>query len=158
MTKEKTGNAIVASNRKAGHDYLLGERVEAGLVLIGSEIKSIRAHQVNLADGYVEERGGELWLLNVHIDEYKQANRFGHEAKRARKLLLHRKEIAQLIAQMREKGMSLIPTQLYLKNGRAKVEIAVAKGKKQYDKRDAIADRDAKLNIRRMMKEKSYDD
>jgi len=158
MAKAKTGIVVVASNRKAGHDYTLGERVEAGLVLIGSEIKSIRAHQVNLADGYVEERGGELWLLNVHIDEYKQANRFGHEPKRTRKLLLHRKEINRLIGQMREKGISLIPTQLYLKDGRAKVEIAVAKGKKQYDKRDAIADRDAKLNIRRMMKEKRYDD
>ncbi len=148
---------VIATNSKASHNYTLGERFEAGLVLIGSEIKSIRARKVNLGDGYVEERGGELWLLSVHIAEYAQANRFGHEPLRARKLLLHRKEIASLIGKIRERGYTLVPTRLYLKKGRAKVEIAVAKGKKDYDKRDAIATREANLDIRRRLKEQRFD-
>ncbi len=148
---------LIASNNKAAHNYTLGERFEAGLVLIGSEIKSIRAHKVSLNDGYVEERGGELWLLNVHIAEYAQANRFGHEPRRPRKLLLHRKEIAHLIGKLRERGYTLVPTRLYLKKGRAKVEIAVAKGKKEYDKREAIAKREANLDIRRRLKEQRFD-
>ncbi len=148
---------VIATNSKASHNYTLGERFEAGLVLIGSEIKSIRARKVNLGDGYVEERGGELWLLSVHIAEYAQANRFGHEPLRARKLLLHRKEIAYLIGKIRERGYTLVPTRLYLKKGRAKVEIAVAKGKKDYDKRDAIATREANLDIRRRLKEQRFD-
>ncbi len=148
---------VIATNKKASHNYTLGERFEAGLALIGSEIKSIRAHKVNLSDGYVEERGGELWLLNVHIAEYAQADRFGHEPLRPRKLLLHRKEIAHLIGKLRERGCAIVPTRLYLKRGRAKVEIAVAKGKKEYDKREAIAKREANLDIRRRLKEKRFD-
>ena len=160
MAKTTTGTdfEVVASNRKASHDYSLEDRYEAGLVLIGSEIKSIRDHNVNLSDGYVEERGGELWLVNVHITEYKEASRFGHEARRPRKLLLHRKEIAKLIARVREKGYTIVPTRIYLKRGKAKVEIALARGKKQYDKRAAIADRDSDRDLKRVIKEGRYEE
>ncbi|PJF36755.1 MAG: SsrA-binding protein [Candidatus Thermofonsia Clade 1 bacterium] len=155
--KEQNDFVIIATNKKASHNYNLIERYEAGLVLIGSEIKSIRKREVNLSDGYVEERSGELWLLNVHIPEYAQAHRFGHEPRRPRKLLLHRKEIAHLIGKLRERGYTIVPTRLYLKHGRAKVEIAVAKGKKEYDKRHEIAKRDADLEIRRRLKEGRFD-
>jgi len=156
-TKEKSGRQVVATNREARHEYTLEETFEAGLVLIGSEIKSVREHRVTLKDGYVEERGGELWLMNVHINEYREASHFGHEAKRPRKLLLNKKEIARLISRVRERGYTIVPTQMYLKNGRAKVEIALAKGKKQYDKRDAIAERDANRDLRRAVKEGQWD-
>jgi SsrA-binding protein len=156
--KTQSDFVVIATNSKASYNYTLGERYEAGLVLIGSEIKSIRERKVNLSEGYVEERGGELWLLGVHIAEYAQANRFGHEPLRPRKLLLHRKEIAHLIGKLRERGYTLVPTRLYLKKGRAKVEIAVAKGKKLYDKRQAVAKREADLDIRRRLKEQRFDD
>lgn len=158
MAKLKGEREVIATNRKARHDYILEDTFEAGLVLIGSEIKSVRNRQVQLVDGYVEERGGELWLLNVHIAEYKEASRFGHEAKRPRKLLLHRKEINRLISRVREKGYTIVPTQVYLKNGKAKVEIALARGKKQYDKRESIADREAARNLRRAVKERRYEE
>ncbi len=153
MSKEG-GREVVATNRKAHHEYTLEDSVEAGLVLMGSEVKSIREHRVNLKDGYVEEKGGELWLINVHISEYDQASVFGHDPLRPRKLLLHKKEIARLITRMRERGYTLVPTLMYLKNGRAKVEIAVARGKKQYDKRAAISERDNKRDIERALKER----
>jgi SsrA-binding protein len=156
--KARSDFVVIATNSKASYNYTLGERYEAGLVLIGSEIKSIREHKVSLSEGYVEERGGELWLLNVHIAEYPQANRFGHEPLRPRKLLLHRREIAHLIGKLRERGYTLVPTRLSLKKGRAKVEIAVAKGKKLYDKRQAVAKREADLEIRRRLKEQRFDD
>jgi SsrA-binding protein len=158
MPRQKGGRKVVANNRKAQHEYALEDPLEAGMVLIGSEIKSIRAGRVQLADGYVEVRGGEMWLLNVHIDEYKEASRFGHDARRPRKLLLHRKEIARLSDRVREKGYTIIPTLLYLKDGRAKVEIAVARGKKQYDKRDDVAKREVDRTLRRVVKEQRYDD
>lgn len=158
MAKPKGEREVIATNRKARHDYTLEDTFEAGLVLIGSEIKSVRNRQVQLVDGYVEERGGELWLLNVHIAEYKEASRFGHEAKRPRKLLLHRKEINRLISRVREKGYTIVPTQVYLKNGKAKVEIALARGKKQYDKRESIADREAVRSLRRAVKERRYEE
>lgn len=145
---------IVATNRKAHHDYTLEDSIEAGLVLTGSEIKSIRDHRVNLKDGYVSEQNGELWLMNVHISEYDQASRFGHDPLRPRKLLLHKKEIARLITRMRERGYTIVPTVMYLKNGRAKVEIAVARGKRQFDKRAAIAERDTRRDIERALKER----
>ena len=154
MSKAKGDRSVVATNRKAHHDYTLEDTLEAGLVLMGSEIKSIRDHRVNLKDGYVEERSGELWLLNVHISPYEQASVFGHDPLRPRKLLLHKKEIARLITRIRERGYTIVPTLLYLKDGRAKVEIAVARGKKQYDKRAAIADRDSKREIDRALKER----
>jgi SsrA-binding protein len=149
-----TGIKVVATNRKAGRDYHLEDRREAGLVLQGTEIKSIRAGRVNLSDGYVQPRDGELWLLNVHIASYDPSGRYGHEPGRPRKLLLHRREINRLISRVQERGYTIVPTRLYLKGGRAKVEIALARGKRRYDKRQAIAKRDAQRDIDRALKER----
>ena len=148
------GIKIITRNRKASHDYHLEDRYEAGLVLTGSEIKSIRANRINLQDGYVEERGGELWLVNVHISPYEQGGIYGYnEPMRPRKLLLHKREIAQIASRMRERGYTVVPTAIYLKAGRAKVEIALAKGKKMYDKRAAMAKRDSEREIRQALKD-----
>ncbi len=144
---------VVATNRKARHEYEFHDTVEAGLVLVGSEIKSIRAARVSLDEGYVAIEGGEAWLLNVHIAPYDQAGRQNHEPRRKRKLLLHRREIARLHSRVQEKGFTLVPTRMYLKDGRAKVEIALAKGKKLYDKRQVIAKRDTQRQIERALKE-----
>src|SRR5215510_3948866 len=153
MTKT-TGIKVITKNRKAQHDYHLEKSYQAGLVLQGSEIKSIRANHINLGDGFVQEKNGELWLLGVHISPYEQASSFSrHDPVRPRKLLLHKKEIAQIIAQSRERGYTVVPTMVYLERGRAKVEIALAKGKKLYDKREAIAKRDSEREIRRALKE-----
>lgn len=148
-----SGVKVVATNRKAGRDYNLEQRYEAGLVLQGTEIKSIRAGRVNLTDGYVQPQDGELWLHNVHIASYDPAGRHGHEPRRPRKLLLHRREINRLIGRVRERGYTIVPTRLYLKDGRAKVEIALARGKRKYDKREAIAKRTAQRDIERALKE-----
>ena len=146
------GIKVIATNRRAAHDYNLEERYEAGLVLTGTEIKSIRAGRVNLKDGYVQPRRGELWLMNVHIAPYDPAGRhFGHDPRRPRKLLLHRREINRLIARVQERGYTIIPTRLYLKDGRAKVEIALARGRRKYDKRRAIAERDARREVERVL-------
>jgi SsrA-binding protein len=146
---------VVARNRRAGHDYFLEDRLEAGLVLVGSEIKSIRQGKVSLQDGYVEARQGELWLLNVHIAAYEQAGIYGRvDPMRPRKLLMHRKQIRELNARMRERGYTVVPTMVYLKDGRAKVEIALAKGKRQYDKRETIAKRDSEREVRQALKER----
>jgi len=147
------GIKVIATNRKAGRDYHLDDRREAGLVLMGTEIKSIRAGRVNLADGYVQVRDDELWLINVHIAPYDPAGRFGHEPQRPRKLLLHRREIDRLISRVQERGYTIVPVRLYLKEGRAKVEIALARGKRKYDKRQAISKRDAERDIERALKE-----
>ena len=145
---------VISRNRKASHDYHLEESYQAGLVLMGSEIKSIRANRVTLGDGFVQERDGELWLMNVHITVYDEASIFGHsDPLRPRKRLLHKREIAQIISRIRERGYTAIPTQIYLQRGRAKVEIALGRGKKLYDKRDAISKRDAERQIRRALKE-----
>lgn len=149
------GIKVIATNRKAGRDFTLEDRREAGLVLMGTEIKSIRAGRVNLSDGYVQPRDGELWLFNVHIAPYDPAGRYGHEARRPRKLLLHRREIDRLTARVHERGYTIVPVRLYLKEGRAKVEIALARGKRKYDKRQAIAKRDAERDIDRALKERS---
>ncbi|MGB1286981.1 MAG: SsrA-binding protein SmpB [Aggregatilineales bacterium] len=150
------GRKIITRNRKASHDYHLMDRYDAGLVLMGSEIKSIRDNRINLKDGFVQEKGSELWLMNVHISPYKQAKTFGHSNPiRPRKLLLHRREINQIIGKIRESGYTAVPVVVYLENGRAKVEVALAKGKKQYDKRETIAKRDADRQIRRALKENS---
>jgi SsrA-binding protein len=149
------GIKVIATNRKAGRDFTLEDRREAGLVLTGTEIKSIRAGRVNLSDGYIQPRDGELWLLNVHIAPYDPAGRYGHEARRPRKLLLHRREIDRLTARVHERGYTIVPVRLYLKEGRAKVEIALARGKRKYDKREAIAKRDAERDIDRALKERS---
>ncbi len=145
---------VIARNKKAYHDYHLEDKFEAGVVLMGSEIKSIRAGKVNLRDGFVQERGGELWLMNVHVNTYDEAGIFGHsDPLRPRKLLLRKREIAEISARIRERGYTVVPTSLYLSKGRAKVEIALARGKKQYDKRETIAKRDAERQIQRALKD-----
>jgi SsrA-binding protein len=144
---------IVTKNKKAFHDYEINETYEAGLVLMGSEIKSIREGRVNMRDGFVQEKNGELWLLGVHISLYEQATYFGHDDPlRPRKLLLHKKEIAKIMVWIRENTYTAVPTKLYLKNGRAKVEVGLAKGKKLHDKRQTNAKRDADRQIQRALK------
>ncbi len=134
---------VVATNRKAGFQYFLLDRFEAGLALMGSEIKSIRLGQISLAEAYVDvENNGQAWLLDAHIAPYLQANRFNHDPRRKRRLLLHKRQIRELWNAVRIKGMTIVPTRVYLKDGRAKVEIALARGKKSYDKRAVIAKRD----------------
>ncbi|MFZ5880191.1 MAG: SsrA-binding protein SmpB [Chloroflexota bacterium] len=141
---------VVATNRKASFEYFLLERFEAGLSLQGSEIKSIRAGQVSIVEAYVDIEGGEeAWLIESHIAPYAQANRFNHDPKRKRRLLLHKKQIREMWNQVRQKGMTVVPTRIYLKDGRAKIEIALAKGKKAYDKREAIAKRDQERGAER---------
>ncbi|MFN8529592.1 MAG: SsrA-binding protein SmpB [Anaerolineae bacterium] len=152
------GIKVIARNRKASHDYHLEETYQAGLVLTGSEIKSIRANRITLGDGFVEARDGELWLLNVHISPYDQAGTYGYvDPMRARKLLLHKREIAQIMSGISARGYTCVPTMVFLQKGRAKVEIALAKGKKQYDKRAAIAKRDSDRELRQAMKERYQD-
>lgn len=134
---------VVATNRKAGFEYFLLEKYEAGIALQGSEIKSVRAGQISIQESYVDiENGEEAWLVEANIAPYTQANRFNHDPRRRRRLLLHKKEIRELWNNVRMKGMTIVPTRVYLKDGRAKIEIALAKGKKAYDKRAAIAKRD----------------
>lgn len=140
---------MVAKNRKASFEYFLYEHFEAGLSLQGSEIKSIRAGQVSLAEAYVRVEGRQAWLMDAHIAPYDQANRYNHEPRRPRKLLLHKKEIRELWDAVRQQGVTIVPTRMYLKQGRAKVEIALARGKKHYDKRQTIAKRDADREIAR---------
>ena len=140
---------IVATNRRARFEYFLLEHYEAGLVLQGSEIKSIRAGQISLAEAYVRLDGHEAWLVDAHIAPYEQASINNHYPRRPRKLLLHRNEIRKLWIDIRQKGVTIIPIKVYLKDGRAKVEIAVAKGKKNYDKRAAIAKRDIERELDR---------
>jgi SsrA-binding protein len=143
------GIKVVATNRKAGHEYFLMDEYEAGMVLQGSEIKSIRAGRISLAQAYIRIENGEAWLVDAHIAPYDQAARFNHEPTRPRKLLLHRKEISHLEAEVTQKGVTIVPLKVYLKDGLAKIEIAVAKGKQLYDKRDAIAKRDAQREMER---------
>jgi len=141
---------VVATNRKAGFEYFLLERFEAGLSLQGSEIKSIRAGQMSIVESYVDiENGRDAFLVEAHIAPYEQANRFNHDPKRRRRLLLHKKEIRELWNSVRLKGMTVVPTRVYLKDGRAKIEIALARGKKLHDKRQAIAKRDAEREAKR---------
>ena len=140
---------VVATNRKAKFEYFLLETFEAGISLQGSEVKSIRAGQISLTEAYVQTDGKEAWLLDAHVAPYEQANRFNHEPVRPRRLLLHKKEISKMWNAMRQKGMTVIPTRVYLKDGRAKVEIALARGKKSYDKRETIAKRDRQRDMER---------
>ena len=142
----------VATNRKAYHNYHIGDGYEAGIALTGSEIKSIRNGRVSLGDGYVKAEKGELWLHNVHIARYDASSYMGHEPTRPRKLLLHKKEIKNLASQIAEKGLTIVPTKLYIKGHIAKVEIAVARGKKLYDKREAITRRDVERELARATK------
>ena len=145
----------IATNRKAFHDFFIHDRWEAGMVLTGSEIKSIRAGRVNLRDSYVAIRQGEAWLIGSHVSAYLQASRQNHDPRRERKLLLHRREIDRLDAKVRERGFTIIPLRLYLKDGRAKVEIALASGKRKYDKRQALAEKDAKREMDRAAKHRN---
>jgi SsrA-binding protein len=142
----------VAVNRRAYHDYFIDEKYEAGIMLTGTEVKSIRNGRANLRDGFVRVDGHEAWLENVHISPYAQANLMNHEPLRPRKLLLHRKEIASLIGKVRQKGYTLIPLRIYFSRNHAKVEIGLGRGKRQYDKREAIAERDAKREIARAVR------
>lgn len=143
------GNKVIASNRRARHEYFILETFEAGIALQGSEIKSIRAGQISLAEAYIHIDGREAWLEDAHIAPYEQASRNNHEPRRPRKLLLHSSEIHRLWNNVRQKGVTIIPLNVYLKDGRAKVEIAIAKGKKLYDKRAEIAKRDSEREIER---------
>jgi SsrA-binding protein len=142
---------IVATNRKARFEYFLLEEFEAGLSLQGSEIKSIRAGQVSLAEAYVRVDGKNAWLVDAHVAPYEQANRFNHDPKRQRRLLLHKKEIKKLWDAIRQKGVTIIPTRIYLKGGHAKLQIAIARGKKLFDKRAAIAKRETDREIERQV-------
>jgi SsrA-binding protein len=143
---------LIADNRRARHDYNLLERVEAGLVLSGSEVKSLRQGHAILQRAYADARDGEIWLVGLHIPPYEQASVEPHEPDRDRKLLLHRRQIDQLAAKTAEKGLTLVPTRLYFKDGRAKVELAVARGKEGRDKRRDIADRESKRRLERELK------
>jgi SsrA-binding protein len=149
---ERNGEKDVAVNRRAYHDYFIDEKYEAGVMLTGTEIKSVRNGRANLRDGYVRIDGNEAWLENVHISPYAQGNVMNQEPVRPRKLLLHRKEISSLIGKVKQKGYTLVPLRVYITRNRAKVEIGLARGKRQYDKREAIAARDAKREIERAMR------
>lgn len=148
-------NKSVAQNRKARHDYFIFDTYECGIVLTGTEIKSVRAGNLNLKDSYASFENGELWLTGVHISPYDKGTYYNHEPERDRKLLLHRHELIRLRSKIREKGLTLVPLSVYIKDGRrAKVELALARGKTVHDKRDAIADRDAKRDIARAVRQK----
>jgi SsrA-binding protein len=146
------GEKLIVDNRRARHDYHLGDRYEAGVVLTGTEVKSLRTGKATLQQAYAEVRDGEAWLVGLHVPEYVEGNRANHEPDRPRKLLLHRREIERIGAGAREKGFTLVPTRLYFRDGRVKVEIALARGKELRDKRRDIADRDAKRQMERELK------
>jgi SsrA-binding protein len=146
---------LIAENRKARHEYQLLEKYEAGLVLTGTEVKSLRDGGASLQQAYADVRDGEAWLIGAHIAEYGQGNVNNHDPDRDRKLLLHRKEIASLFGKVRERGLTLVPTRLYFKDGRVKVEVALARGKEQRDKRRDIAKRDAQRQIERELSRRS---
>lgn len=152
--KNKKDQNIIAQNKKARHDYFIEETFEAGLVLKGTEIKSMRAGRMNLKDSFARISNGEAYLHNAHISEYEQGNRHNHEPTRARKLLLHKKQINQLIGQTKQKGYSIVPLKVYLKNGFAKVLIGVAKGKKDFDKRETLKRQDAKREVDRALRDR----
>lgn len=147
----QSGRTLIASNRKARHDYSIVATYEAGLVLQGTEVKSLRAGRASLVDGYATIDNGEAWLRGVHIPEYTEGTWTNHEPRRPRKLLLHREEILRLVGETREGGYTLVPLALYFSDGRAKVEIALARGRKSYDKRAALAERDAKREVARAL-------
>jgi SsrA-binding protein len=156
MARER-GIKPVASNRKAYHDYFIEETVEAGIALVGTEVKSLRSGRITLRDSYAELREGELYLVGVHISPYEQGNVWNHDPMRVRKLLLHRREIERLEGRVNERGYSVVPTKVYFKDGRAKVELGLAHGKKLYDKRADLAKKDAQRDMERSLKERSQD-
>ena len=145
---------IACENRKAHHDYFIHETYEAGIELRGTEVKSLRGGRANLKDSYAEVKDGEIWVEHMHISPYEQGNIFNHDPLRRRRLLMHKKEILKLFGKTREKGFTLIPLKIYFKNGRAKMELALASGKHNYDKRDALAEKSAKRDIERALRDK----
>ncbi|OPZ84725.1 MAG: SsrA-binding protein [bacterium ADurb.Bin429] len=147
-----SGSRILVDNRKARHDYEILETIETGIVLTGTEIKALRAGKGNLRDSYARVDDGEVWIHNMHISPYEQGNRYNADPLRPRKALLHREEIRRLVGKTREKGLTLIPLKIYLSGGRAKVELGLARGKRQYDKREAIADRETARERERALK------
>ena len=149
-----SGTKVVADNRRARHDFHLLERLEAGLALTGTEVKSLREGRATLQGAFAEVREGEIWLVGAHIAEYAQGNVANHDPDRDRKLLLHKREISSLVGKVSERGLTLVPTRLYFKDGRAKVELAVARGKEARDKRRDIAEREAKRQIERALKDR----
>ncbi len=159
MGKDKDEGGVIARNKKAWHDFFIEQTFEAGIVLSGTEVKSIRLGKVNLKDSYASVKNSEVYVHGMHISPYEQGNIFNRDPLRDRKLLLHKKEIVRLIGYTQQKGLSLIPLSLYFKNQRVKVELAVAKGKKLYDKRQDTADKDARREIDRRLKDqqKAYD-
>ncbi|HKA06234.1 MAG TPA: SsrA-binding protein SmpB [Gemmataceae bacterium] len=152
--KADEGLHVVTRNRKASHEYELSDRLECGVVLVGTEVKSLRDGHCSLDEAYAKIEGGELWLVGCEIPEYAMGNRLNHKPKRDRKLLLHRREIAKFAGKASERGYTLIPIRVYFKNGRAKVEVAVARGKQLYDKRHALKTAEAKREIDRAMKKR----
>jgi SsrA-binding protein len=155
MGNKETGNKTLAENRKARHDYFIEEAMEAGIVLSGTEVKSLREGKANLKDSYAEIRDGEIFLRNMHISPYEKGNIFNRDPLRDRKLLLHKDQILKLSLYIAQKGYTLVPLSLYLKTGRVKVNLAVARGKKDYDKRDSMLEKDAKRDMDRQLKEKT---
>lgn len=151
MARE-SGEKLIVDNRRARHEYHLGDRYEAGVVLTGTEVKSLRTGKATLQQAYADVRDGEAWLFGLHVPEYVEGNRANHEPDRPRKLLLHRREIDRLLAGVRERGFTLVPTRLYFRDGRVKVELALARGKELRDKRRDIAARDARRQIERELK------
>jgi len=145
---------VITENRKARHDYHVEETFEAGIVLVGTEVKSLRAGRANLKDSFARVERGEVFLYNAHISPYEQGNRFNHDPLRTRKLLMNKHEIRKLIGRVQEKGLTLVPLKMYFKNGRAKVELALARGKKLYDRRDDIAARDARREMEKAFRER----
>ena len=155
MAEKNAGSKVLSDNRQAGHNYFLMDRYEAGMVLTGTEVKSAKTGKIQLKDAYGTVEGNEAWLLNAHISPYSHGNRENQPPVRKRKLLLHRREIDKLLGETREKGLSLIPTKIYLKNGRIKCELAVARGKKLHDKREADRARTAEAEARAEMRRRA---
>ena len=152
MAKKVTGEKPICQNKRARINYFIDETYEAGIALVGTEVKALRDGKATLQQAYADVRDGEAWLVGLHVPEYGQGNRANHEPDRARKLLLHRREIDRMYAQVREKGMTIVPTRLYFKDGRVKAELALGKGKELRDKRRDVAERDAKRQIDRELK------
>lgn len=158
MSRHSDGDVKqVATNRKALYEYFIEDRFEAGIALTGTEIKSVRAGRVNLRDGFVMIRNGEAWLLNVHISPYDFGNRENHEPRRERRLLLHKQEIRKMQGKVSERGWTVVPLNVHLVKGRAKIEVALVRGKRQYDRKDAVAERDADRELRRQVKDQDWD-
>ncbi|GAT65238.1 SsrA-binding protein SmpB [Planomonospora sp. ID91781] len=151
----ETGRKVIAQNKRARHDYHIEDTYEAGLVLQGTEVKSLRLGRASLVDGYATVKDGEAWLINIHIPEYTMGTWTNHAARRTRKLLLHRKEIDKLVAKTKEGGLTLVPLSLYFKDGRAKVELGLARGKKDWDKRQTLAEKQAKREMARAVRHRN---